>query len=296
MQRHVAAFLLIVGLSSGVVAEEAQITYNGLRLNANLEKADDSWPVGPLVLMVHGSRSSGRAALMRGLQGIFRDRGISTLAITLSLGVDNRHGTYDCAAPHAYKLTDALGEIDAWVDWLRGQGTEELVLLGYSYGANQVARYGAVHPGSMVSLVALVAPPTRDESKEAATYRGMYGKDLQPLVDQARRMAARGRGGAFMEHIGFLQCQDARATADAFLSYYGPDPAMDTPGVIPRIKSPVVVFAGTNDRSDPDLIPEMQRVADGDHVRLAVLDGADHFFQDLYGEDIGDIVAELLTN
>jgi len=33
-------------------------------------------------------------------------------------------------------------------------------------------------------------------------------------------------------------------------------------------------------------------LADGDKVELLVVDGADHFFRDLYAEEIADVVAE----
>ena len=83
-------------------------------------------------------------------------------------------------------------------------------------------------------------------------------------------------------------------TATAFVSYYAPDPDMDTPGVIPGIKSPVLVVAGSEDTAIKGLPDKVEPLADGERVKLLVVDGADHFFRDLYSEDIADSVAELL--
>jgi len=42
------------------------------------------------------------------------------------------------------------------------------------------------------------------------------------------------------------------------------------------------------------LIGKVEPLADGEHVTLVVIDGADHFFRDLYAEDIADNIAETL--
>ncbi len=295
MLQRLAVFLLVLGLSLGVGAEEVKIEHQGIWLNANLEKTDDSWPAGPVILMVHGTLAHGAMEIMQTLQGMFQDRGISTLAITLGLGLDDRHGMYDCATPHTHKSSDALDEIGVWVGWLKGEGVKELVLLGHSRGGNQVARYAIARPDPAVALVVLLAPETWDRQREAEAYRRRYGKDLGPLLRQARAMVARGEGGAFMDHVDLLHCKDTRVSAASFLSYYEPDENNDTPRLIRGIKAPVVVFAGSADDVAPDLIPKMRPLTDGDQVRLVVLDGAGHFFRDLYSEDIADIVAELLS-
>jgi len=94
---------LIAALAIGQVhAEEVKLAHNGLSLNANLEQADD-WPAGPVLLMTHGTLSHNKNELMTALQGLFLENGVSTLAINLGLGLDDRHGSYDCATPHTHK-------------------------------------------------------------------------------------------------------------------------------------------------------------------------------------------------
>jgi alpha/beta superfamily hydrolase len=61
---------------------------------------------------------------------------------------------------------------------------------------------------------------------------------------------------------------------------------------LPKISVPVVVFAGTEDTVVKGLAENMESLADGEHIRLEVADGADHFFRDLYSEDIADLIAE----
>jgi pimeloyl-ACP methyl ester carboxylesterase len=117
---------------------------------------------------------------------------------------------------------------------------------------------------------------------------------LAPQLAQARQLAGEGRAGAMMEHLDFIYCPDTTATAAALLSYYAPDPRMDTPRLIPEIKAPVLVIAGSEDKVVTGLVDKMQPLADGQRIQLVVLDGADHFFRDLYADDIGDAVRALL--
>ena len=42
------------------------------------------------------------------------------------------------------------------------------------------------------------------------------------------------------------------------------------------------------------LAEKVEPIADGEKIRMEVLEGADHFFRDLYSEDIADMVAESL--
>lgn len=290
-----------VGLASAifvggaVAGEEIKLEHDGLTLNANLEKADGSWPAGPVVLMTHGTLAHRGLEIIEGLQGLLAERGLSSLGINLSLGIDDRAASmYDCPTPHRHLHTDAVGEIGAWVAWLKGQGAEQIVLLGHSRGGNQTARFAAQGSDPAVTTVVLVAPQTRDEQYESADYRERYGKPMEPLLKQAQDLAAEGKGDTMLEAVDFLYCPATRASAAAFASYYTPDPKMDTAYLIPSIQVPVLVIAGSEDSTAKGLTGKMKSLADGERVQFVVIDGADHFFRDLYSEDIADAVAELV--
>ncbi|MFM1892278.1 MAG: hypothetical protein RLZ44_1355 [Pseudomonadota bacterium] len=294
MRKWFAMPLLAWGLVLSAGAEPVQLEYQGLRLNANLEAVDGNWPTGPVVLMTHGTLAHGGMEIMRGLQNMFRDRGLSSLAITLSLGLDNRAGMYDCALPHTHKHTDALGEIGAWLDWLKSQGAERVALLGHSRGGNQTARFAATHKESAIVAVFLIAPMTWDAAGAAADYEARYKVDPAGVQQRAQALVDAGQGSAMLEGIGFVYCEDTQATADAFLSYHGNDPELDTPQLLPAIPYPVTVFAGSEDQVVEGLIEKTGTVADGEKIQLQVIDGAEHFFRDLYSEEIADLVAEQL--
>lgn len=288
-----AGLALVLALAV-TTADAVSLVHGGLTLNANLETAGADWQQGPVVLMTHGTLAHGRMEIMQSLQSALKDRGISSLSMTLSLGLDNRQGMYECDTPHTHRHSDALDEIGAWLGWLQSQGVAKVALLGHSRGGNQTARFAAAHPDAPVTAVILVAPQTWSDAYAAEDYQKRYGKALAPQIERARRLDAEGKGGSLLEHLDFVYCPDTSATASAFLSYYAPDERMDTPRLIPEIKVPVLVVAGSEDDVVKGLVEKVQPLADGQRVRLTVVDGADHFFRDLYADEVADVVQALL--
>ena len=276
------------------LAEDVQTVHDGLKLRAHLEKADGNWPAGPVVLMTHGTLAHGGMEIIKGLQSMLKERGYSTLAINLSLGLDDRRGMYDCATPHTHRHTGAVAEIGAWLGWLKGQGVEKIALLGHSRGGNQVARFAAGAADPSVGMVILVAPQTWTAERDAAAYEQRHGAPLQPVLEWAAELSAAGKGSEMIDGVGFLYCEGATVSAESFLSYYQPEDDKDTPHLIPRIEAPVLVFAASEDSAVEGLVEKTEPLADGERVRLDVIEGADHFFRDLYSEDVADGIAEAL--
>jgi hypothetical protein len=100
-----------------------------------------------------------------------------------------------------------------------------------------------------------------------------YDTPLQPVLAQAQALVEAGNRSELMGPMGFVYCEDTRASADAVVSYYAPDPDMDTPRLLPRIAFPVMVFAGPEGKVVADLIEKTEPLADGEEVQLIVEDG-----------------------
>ncbi|MDH5785237.1 MAG: alpha/beta hydrolase, partial [Chromatiales bacterium] len=275
-------------------AEEITIDYNGLKLNANLEKAGDNWRDGPVILMTHGTLGHNRMEIMATLQELFTEREISSLAINLSYGLSARESsTYDCATPHDHKHTDALDEIGEWLRWLSNQGVKSVVLLGHSRGGNQTAWFSAERDGDIVSKVILIAPSVWDEKKQTQGYLTRYNKPLAPVLNRATRLVDARQGEQQISPVDFIYCADTTATARAFVSYYQSEPRMDTPTLIKGITKPLLVIAGSEDSVVEGLIEAMEGMAQ-ENLQFEVIDGADHMFRDLYAEEVADMVTESL--
>lgn len=292
MKRILPALFLLACLGSAA-AEPLSLTHKGLQLSAELERSGDEWAAKPVILLLHGTLAHHRMEIITTLQQAFLERGYSSLAINLSLGLSGREGMYDCPTPHRHRHTDAVDEIGLWVDWLKKQGVKSVVLFGHSRGGNQIARYAAAHDSVLLRSVLLAAPQTWSAGYGAKDYQTRYGKALAPLLAQAEALVAKGQGDALLKPVDFIYCQQTAATADAFVSYYKPDPRMDTPTVIKDIRKPVLVFAASEDTTVVGLEQKME--GHGDNVQVLSIDGADHFFRDLYAEELTDAAVEFIT-
>lgn len=288
------AFLTLFG-SSPLRAETMTLEHGSLTLRAELAKAPGAQLSDGVIVLLHGTLAHNRMEIMSTLQTVMRERGYNTLAVNLGLGVDGREGMFDCGARHVHLHEDAMTELGLWVSWLAEQGVERVALMGHSRGGNQVAWFDLEHDAPLIAAVITIAPMTWDAAASAAEYQKRYGVPLSEVLAKAEALQKAGKGGEALEDVGFVYCENATVTADAFVSYYRDDWRKDTPRVIAKLSKPVLVFAGSEDDVVKDLVPKMEAVADGERVRLEMIDGADHFFRDLYAEDIGDLTADFLA-
>lgn len=284
---------LLFLISHASLAEEIALNHQGVTLNANLEKTDN-WSTGTVVLMTHGTLAHNKMEIMTALQELLSEQDVSSLAINLSLGLDNRHGFYECSTAHNHKHTDALDEIGVWLDWLEQQGVKQVVLLGHSRGGNQTAWFAVERDEELIKKVVLIAPQTWSMDYATKNYKKQYGKDLKPLLNKAQSLVQAGNGNTQLKNIDFIYCKDTTATADAFVSYYNDNPNMDTPYLMPKIKKPLLVIAGTEDKVVKNLGSITQPLVDKHGFQLNIIEGADHNFRDLYADEMVDTIIEFI--
>ncbi len=286
-------FLITTLILTQAHAEEVKLTFPGLTLNANLEKTE-GWPAGPTVLITHGTLSHNKSELITALQELFLENGVNSLAINLSLGLNDRHGPYDCSTPHTHKHEDAVNEIGSWLGWLKKQGIGQVILLGHSRGGNQTAWFAAEHDDPAIRKVILIAPQTWSPEYAARSYETRYGKALEPVLKKAQSLVDAGKPKTLMAHTDFIYCKDAVASAEAVISYYAPDPRKDTPYLLPKIEKPLLIFAGTEDQVVKGLDKKLESMSRAGAIELEVMDGADHWFRDLYMEDLVERAVEFM--
>ncbi len=300
MRSSGAALAALLALSVVLAApasagQEVRIKHQGLTLNGMLKTADGKTLADGLVLMVHGTLAHNAMDTMANLATVLSERGLTVLSINLSLGIDDRHGMYDCAVTHRHRHLDALDEITVWLDWLKRKGSGPVVLLGHSRGGNQAARFAAERGHPLLRNLVLMAPATWNEAAAAEAFERRHGRALAEPLLQARALVKAGRGDEVIPAAGLLYCPGANVTAASFASYYSSDPRFDTPSILPDIKLPTLVIIASDDAVVRNLAARVKPLADGKRLRFAVIDGAGHFFLDLFAEDIGDHIETLLA-
>ncbi|WP_038070585.1 alpha/beta hydrolase [Hydrogenovibrio kuenenii] len=289
MKTVIYAFLLMFSLSHSAFAKEVKIPFGELTLNGELLLADGKTLKDGVVLFTHGTWMNNNYSTANTLKNYLPDSGINILTINLSFNVNDRHDNamISCDRIHTHKHTDAMKEIGAWVKWLEKQGVHNITLAGHSRGGNQTAWYASEHNADAnIKHVVLFAPQLWSKKSEIAEYKQRFHKDLTKEVAKADKLVKAGKGNEVMPHTDLVYCEDAKVTAASFASYYDFNPNMDTVHLLPKIKKPVLVFAGTDDTVVKDLPERMKPVLQKHaNIHLDVIDGATHFYRDFAGED-----------
>lgn len=289
-----AAAVILVLPCSRAVAEDVFHEHLGLQLSGRLEVSPGrSIEKDGVVLILHGTLAHNGMEIIRDLQTNLKQRGLNTLAVTLSLGLDQRTGMFDCNLEHDHRHADAVDELAAWVEWLKQKGASRVDFIGHSRGGAQVALFAAEVPDKVSGRVVLVAPllETSTPAETAARYAAQFGTPLEPLLERARKDVS--EEAKLLEVPGFLHCRNARVSAAAFLDYYsGARPPV--PELLKKVEAPTLVVAAGSDEIAPGVVDTLKGSGLPRHVKVAEMDGADHFFRDLYGEDLADEIAAFL--
>lgn len=284
--RYLGAVLLVC--AGPLDAKEVTLLYQGLTLNANLELAAGKKIADGAILITHGSLAHRGMESLVNFQNLFKEKGYTSLAINLSLGLNNRHGMYDCRIPHRHRYTDAVGEIHAWMDWLKKQGAARAVVLGHSRGAAQTALYAAERKHVLTKAVVLLAPATLDNAS-STDYEERFQQPLALLLEKAQDLIRAGKGDTLLEGIGLMTCADTSATAASLVSYYT-GPHLDTMALLSKIDRPVLVVVAGGDEIVVDLEKKVTPSVDGRRIQMKVIENADHFFRDLYADEAVDAI------
>lgn len=275
MRKRLCLALLLSAATSGAVrAEPVQIKPSLQRLNGNLELPAGKTAADGVIVIVHGTLSWYGQETIAALQKNLKQRGLGSLAITLSLGVDDRQRARRCDVVHDYALAGAKREIGLWLEWLKGQNARTVDLLGFSRGGAQVAAMAPELP--TVRKVILLAPAFATSLEQADIYKRAYGHDLAAEIEEARKNPLARRT------VDFLTCKQAPVLNATFLDGYNELP----PSLAARTGHPTLVIVAGKDEVVPDLARKLPS-----SVKPVVIDGSDHFFHDLYGEEAADAIA-----
>jgi pimeloyl-ACP methyl ester carboxylesterase len=291
-----ARFLQLLALLSFAIAalplaaEEVKTEHQGLEVLGNLDMAPGkSLKTDGAVILLHNTLGHHRMELMAALQELLHARGINSLAITLSLGLNARRGMFDCGIEQDHRSEDAREELQTWINWLKEKGAGSVILAGHGRGGSQVAYYLAKDPDKLVRKAILIAPLAQTLGSAQSEYDERFHQPLKPVLDEANRMVAEDQANGLMDNVGFLECPQARVTAGAFLNYYGQNPNLYTPSLIPSIKVPTLIVVGDLDPLGEELSEAIQGIpTDISRISQVTIAGADHQFRDIAADNLAD--------
>ena len=294
---QVLPMLLALGALTGPArAEAVAYEYLGLTVVGNLELApsktlkDDG-----AVVLVHDTLAHHTDATMASLQAALNAKGLNSVAITLSLGINQRKSAFDCAHEHDHRHGDASDEIVAWVEWLQGKGASRVSIVGHGRGAAQAALSAAERQDLGVSRLVLANPPSVLPLAAGARYQQQFGQPLKPVLEHARKLVDDGEGDTLLNVPGFLTCAKARATAAAFVDYYGGDNRHDIMSLLPELKQQTLVVVAGSDPAAKDFEKTLSLFTSSGKVAQHTVNGADRRFTGSSGDQLAELIVKFVT-
>ncbi|MCJ8299289.1 MAG: alpha/beta hydrolase [Pseudomonadales bacterium] len=279
--------LLVLTLSQMTNLSAAPVTsqYQGLAVNANLELGDSDKPI---FLILHGTLAWHGMELPKALQTVLADEGYPSLAISLSYGVDNRSGFYNCEQGLSSGQGAAISEIDHWVDYLHQQGYKNVAVIAHSRGGAQMADYSLQHSDKITQLH-LIAPMHWNMENSRQRYDAEHSKSLAQVLSNIEQNPQQP-----LLQQDVLSCKNTTVSAAAFRSYYSPIPEKNTPALLSSINVKTSVYLGTNDPLTLGFMAQQALFAANPLIDLVMIEDADHFFRDLYADEIIEDILERL--
>jgi pimeloyl-ACP methyl ester carboxylesterase len=235
-----------------------------------------------------------RMEIIEASQQALLDNNQSSLAINLSLGVDNRHGFYDCSWPNRHTLDGGLDELDAWVAWLRKKGVNQITIMAHSRGANQAMVFAVERKHPEVTHLVLLAPNTNPSPKPQ--YEARYGKTFDESLELVEKRIAAGKGNELIDNLDFSYCPKASVSANTFYSYNRTDDRFrQFPLYLAKMPIPTLIITGTRDELQPNIEKDLAPFLDGKRIRLGVVEDAGHFFRDFNIEEAVEASVEFIA-
>lgn len=308
--------VLALSLARLSYAELVTTEYSGLDLLANIEIAQGkSLKNDGAVIIVHGTLSHGQSPFIAAMQNSLKQQGINSLAITLSLGFDQRTGNFNCALEHDHRHEDAIDEIGAWVNWLKQRNASKIYLFGFERGANQAVLYvkQSVSPKQkgakkksqskaekkkQIDKLILLSPLIWKPEDNERQYQEKFRTNLSQNLAVAQTMIDEDEGLNLIENIAFLRCSQALVTAKAFVNYYAPNTQHSTLNVISEIKQPSLAMLPANhpEISEYKAIVEQQLLSGQGRLGFAQVSAFTGEFNELLVNEIVNKVRTFLAN
>lgn len=269
--------------SSTSSAKSVELKHDNLILNANYLPAEDK--TKPFFLVLHGTFASHQMEIIEAVQALLLEEEYGSLAITLSLGENNRKGFFDCSHPIISTHDNAESELGLWLNQIESWGYNSVILVGHSRGGAQIASFAQANH-SKVQKVFLIAPLVWNKEREQANFQSTLNLPLDSVLEKLQSNPQ-----MRLDKQRVLHCKNAYVTAESFLSYYDEYPEKNTPAIIKSTSIPTKVYLGDSDPLTDDFLAQMKLLPANKNITIKTIEDADHFFRDF---GIDDIVTDMI--
>jgi len=227
------------------------------------------------ILFVHGTR--GNALVGAGFLGPFLAQ-----SGYMSFCIDKRNSgiNYETSL-----FDESIHDLQGGIDALATMGMREIILVGHSLGAIEVAFYMSQRQDPRVRAVVLSGTPADTSSSTVSSIRTEDGLSKQTvyarLVDDARALVKVGEANRPMVIGTTGDGNYMTISAESFLSYRGPETNCRAVKWVGSIKVPILLLAHeiTHLGVSPSESAAIKELIQGSgRVDMSTVSGADHFY------------------
>ena len=262
---------------------------NGLTLNATLTSGPQS---DTIFILVHGTRGYKDMEIIKSLSQRILDYGHSSLSINLSYDIDNRTSEFlSCDRLHTHNERRSINEIVSWYKYLENQNYKNIYFIGHSRGAFNVVQAMALINNNNIKAY-LLAPVIDTYLGTKNYYNQEHKLPYETLINNKDEFIISDR----YPSINFLFCENAKVSSSTFRSYLDLSKnqtlypfTFSIIDLLKDTKSSVTIFSGTDDEILLDSYKKLNQINQS-NISHILIDQADHFFRDIYLDDVVEII------
>ena len=268
-----------------------QITnHNDIVLNGNYLKHDHSDSV---YLIVHGTRGFKGMEIINSLGMRIFDAGHDVLSINLSYGYSNRADSFlPCDIEHQHNEHDSVNEVILWYKYLLNKDYKNISFVGHSRGGLNILQASLLLDER--HNLYLLAPIIDTYEGTSQYYSEVHNLPYDEVINSSEEFIISDR----YPSINFLFCENADVSSKTFRSYLDFSSNIDmypfTFNIIELLndtKDMVTIFSGTDDEILLDSYKKIIGIKKL-NIKHHIIEGGDHFFRDIYLDDVMEIMFE----
>ena len=254
-----------------------------------------------VILLVHGTLGHQKMEIIDSIKSMLSENQIDSLSINLSYGEELRENSFfSCDKSHRHLESSSIDELLKWYKYLRTQKYSNIYLLGHSRGGLNVLQLSEIISHNNIGHVKglFLLAPVSDTLNDYILEYEAKGVDLKSKINgMVNRVKTNDNQS---NTIDFLYCNDSSVSDSSFLSYYyltdipqSHPYGTDLVTLLNRANFKTYVFTGSSDELVPLTHSRVEQVKHN-NVTSFLIEDADHFFRDLYMDDVMEVVLEII--
>ena len=285
-------FLIVCVASNSVLASSKNIHItrdDGVTLNANFSKnlQNDS-----VYMIVHGTRGFKTMEIMKSLDHKIFIKGHDVLSINLSYGINDRNDSFlSCDIQHTHSEHESVREIINWYRYLLSKNYKTITLVGHSRGGFNIIQAAELIGNKNLELH-LLAPTVDTYEGTRDYYSAVHNLPYDQVIENNDEYIISER----YPSINFLFCEDTKVSSSTFRSYLDfSENRSKYPFTFSILKllnesdNKIYIYSGTADEILSDSYKMFEPI-DKKNITHYIIDDADHFFRDIYLDDVIELM------